>query len=275
MDSLKLLSDYSDHVINGGEIMKIAISTNKGGVLKTSITVNIAGVMSRHKKRVLIIDTDNQGNCLLSFGKNPDKVEKTLYDVLVSGYDPYSAIVKVDDYIDILPANDDMTFFDLDVLSNPKKYSHPFALMKNSLDPIKNDYDYILIDTPPNLGLVQANVLTFADQVLIPFQPESYSMRSLVKIVKAIEDFRQHNQNLSILGVLTTLIDMRTVLHSQVLQECRKFCYEKGIRVFETYIPKSVRYAASVAYEGKPITVADPKNPAAEYYFRLWEEVEK
>lgn len=252
----------------------IAISTNKGGVLKTSITVNLAGVLASQKKRVLIVDTDNQGNCLLSFGLNPDEEKNTIYDVLVAGISPAAAIRKVHDRISVIPANDDMSFFELDVLGNAKKYSAPFQLMRKNLEQIRRDFEYILIDTPPNLGLTQANVLTFADRVLIPFQPEQYSMRSLVKIVEAIRDFREkQNPDLDILAVVPTLVDSRTVLHSQVLQECRRYCQAHGIRITETVITKTVRFAASVAYDRLPLTLADPKSTAAQIYEKLGKEL--
>lgn len=254
--------------------MVIAISTNKGGVLKTSITVNLAGILAANEKRVLIVDTDNQGNCLLSFGMNPDQEETTIYDVLVSGAVPAAAIRKVHDRISVIPANDDMAFFELDVLSQPRKYPKPFHLLRDRLAGIRDKYDLILIDTPPNLGLTQGNALTFADRVLIPFQPEQYSMRSLVKIVAAIEDFRANqNPGLEIMAVVPTLVDTRTVLHSQVLQECRRYCQMNGIRITDTIIPKTVRFAASVAYDRKPLTLSDPKSAAAQTYQNLAKEI--
>lgn len=251
----------------------IAISTNKGGVLKTSLTTNLAGVLSK-ENRILIVDTDNQGNAALSFGKNPDQFERTIYDVLLEGIDPKKAVYNVYENIDLLPANDEMAFFEFDVLTQISKYPEPFSLLKNALEPIQDDYDFILIDTPPNLGLTQGNVLSFAKEVLIPFQPESYSMRSLVKILKAIDDFRErHNPHLSVLGVVGTLIDSRTVLHSQVLQECRAFCMENNIPIFETVIPRTVRFAASVAYEGLPATLTNKSNTLVSSYFELTKEM--
>lgn len=254
--------------------MKIAISTNKGGVLKTTLTTCLAGAIAQ-KKKVLIVDTDNQGNCLLSFGKNPDEQRTSIYDVIVDGVPVEKAVVKVHKNIDVLPANDDMTFFEFDVLTDREKYPNPFALLKRALQPIESKYDFILFDTPPNLGLTQGNVLCFADRVLIPFQPENYSMRSLLKIMKAIGDFKaQHNPNLSILGVVATLVDSRTVLHSDVLSECRKLCDRMGVTMFDTVIPKSIRFANSVAYDRLPATLADPKNQIVVKYFELLKEVE-
>lgn len=254
-----------------------AISTNKGGVLKTSITTNLAGVMSRDNKKVLIIDTDNQSDCLLSFGQNPDTIKTTLYDVLVNGVAAEKAVMKVHKNIDLLPANDEMTFFEFDVLTNAKKYPNPFMLLKNALQAITAKYDYILIDTPPNLGLTQGNALCFANSVLIPFQPENYSMRALVKIIKAIGDFKEKsNPGLSILGVVATLVDQRTVLHSEVLQEAKRYCHENKITMFDSFIPRSVRFASSVAYERLPATLtADVKNPVVARYFELYKEAKQ
>lgn len=263
---------------------KIAISTNKGGVLKTSITVNLAGILSKKKKsqgllkpknKVLIVDTDNQGNALLSFGENPDLVERTLYDVMVEGYETEKAIMKnVKNGIDILPCNDDMMFFEFDVLTQMKNYPKPFDLLKNSIESIEEEYDYILFDTPPNLGLMQGNVLTAVDEVIIPFQPESYSMRSLVKILKAIDSFKEkHNPNIEVMGVIATLVDTRTTLHSDVIQEARKYCHQHNIHMFETVIPRAIRYANSVAYEKTPTTLVKNYKEIAKSYVDFEKEI--
>lgn len=265
----------------------IAISTNKGGVLKTSLTVNLAGVYAK-KGKVLIIDADNQGDVALSFGINPDRLENNLYNVLVDELDYHEAIYNVAENIDILPSNDEMEFFEFDILTNIKKYNNPFFLIKNRLKGIIDEYDYILIDTPPSMGLVHGNVLCFADDVLIPFQPESYSMRSLIKVLKSISTFKQeHNPYLNVLGVVGTLVDGRTVLHSQILQECRKYCMEHNIKMFDTVIPKSIRFPASIAFEKMPATLSEEpkfikkvmktftkeKNDVVSTYFELEREI--
>lgn len=255
---------------------KIAVSTNKGGVLKTSITVNLAGILSKEGKRVLIVDTDNQGNALLSFGQNPDSLERSIYDVLVDGYDINKVIIKdVHENIDILPSNDDMAFFEFDVLTKIKQYPEPFKMLKSKMKEVESSYDYIIIDTPPNLGLTQGNALTATDEVLVPFQPENYSMRSLVKILSAIQSFRDdHNPRLKVLGIVATLVDQRTVLHSQILQECRKYCYEHKIKMLETVIPRTIRYASSIAYEGLPATLTEKDNNLIQAYIDLKEEIQ-
>jgi len=253
---------------------KLTISTNKGGVLKSSITTNLAGIYSQMGK-TLIIDMDNQGSVALSFGKNPDKYSNTIYDVLVNGIDYHESIYNVADNIDIIPSNDDMTFFEFDVLTKIHQYSKPFDLMKINLKGVEEEYDYILIDTPPNLGLVHGNVLCFSGDVIIPFQPENYSMRSLIKILKSIKQFKkEHNPNLNVLGIVGTLVDTRTILHSQILQECRKFCAENDLMMFDTVIPKSIRFASSVAFDGIPATMSDDKNNnLVQSYYNLEREI--
>lgn len=254
----------------------ISVSTNKGGVLKTSITTNLAGVYAKEGKKVLIVDVDNQGNAALSFGENPDNFTTTIYDVLLDGIPPKYAIKDVYKNIDVLPANDELSLLEFDVLTEIKKYPEPFLLMRKHLEPIISDYDVVLIDTPPNLGLAQGNALSFADEVLIPFQPENYSMRSLVKILNAIDQFRtRYNPSLKVLGVVATLVDKRTTLHSQILQECRAYCINNGIKLFDTIIPRSVRFASSIAYEGLPSTLTDSNNALVGSYFDLVREIDE
>lgn len=252
-----------------------AVSTNKGGVLKTSITTNLSGLLSKEGK-VLIIDTDNQGNSSLSFGQNPDNFEHTLYDVLINDLPAKNAIYSLHNNIDILPSNDEMTFFDFDVLQNRDKYSNPFMLLKDAVNDLRNDYDFILVDTPPNIGLVTGNVLTLVDEVIIPFQPETYSQRSFIKILEAIESFKKnHNPNLSILGVICTLVDSRTSLHSEMITMLRRLCIEREIKCFDTVIPRSVRFANSVAYEGLPATLTGAKQPLVAAYNDLLDEIKE
>lgn len=252
----------------------LAISTNKGGVLKTSMTTNIAGVLAKQGKKVLIIDADNQGDAALSFGKNPDKFKNTLYDVMVDGIHPKHAVVKVHKNIFLLPSNDDMTFLEFDILTNPERQKGQFMLMTKSLAHMVNEYDHIIIDTPPNMGLMQGNILCFADQILIPFQPEIYSMRSLTKIIKAVKEFgSRYNPGLSILGVVATLVDNRTNLHLATMAECRKYCKKNNITVFNTAIPKSIKFANSIAYKRKPAVLTEKKNPLVHSYFELTKEL--
>ena len=229
----------------------------------------------RKGKKILIIDHDNQGNVALSFGINPDDYGKTLYNVLVEDMEMKEAIVNVHENIDLVISNDDMIDFSVKVLTNIDKYPNYLTLLKEKIDSIKGEYDYVIIDTPPDLGLVISNVFTASDKILVPFQPETFSMRSLIKTIGTVESFKEMiNPNVEILGIVPTLIDSRTTIHSDILQECRKYAYENDVKVFDTHIPRSVRFASSVAYEGKPSTLSKQKNDnAVQSYFELVKEL--
>lgn len=250
-----------------------SISTNKGGVLKTSLTTNIAGLLSKEGHKVLVIDTDNQGNVALSFGQNPDNYEKTLYDVMVDKIPVREAIVNVHENIDILPSNDDMSFIDIDVLTAPKNHPRPFMLIKEACDELRDEYDYILIDTPPNIGLIQGNVLTFTDKVIIPFQPETYSQRSLIKMLTAISKFQKHNPKLEVLGVVATLVDSRTSLHIEMIEKLKQLCTQQNIKCYTTFIPRSIRFASSVAFDLKPATLTLKNHAMVDTYDKLLKEI--
>ncbi|MDD9147343.1 ParA family protein [Sporolactobacillus sp. CQH2019] len=256
----------------------IAVANNKGGVLKTTTVTNLAGVASQNGQRVLIIDCDNQANVSLSFNLNPDQFETTLFDVLVDSIDPRYVIEHVTDNIDILPSNDSLSMLEFQILTNLNKFSKPFYLLRDMLKNIVNDYDVIFLDSPPNLGLVSGNILSFADEVLIPFQPESFSMRSLIKMLSAIDDFKQaHNPRLDILGVVGTLVNDRTILHANVLNQCRKYCDHKHVKMFDTIIPRSIRFASAVAFEGLPATLIkeNKNNDIVNAYINLYNEVKE
>lgn len=254
----------------------IAVNNNKGGSLKTTTATNLAGVLASEGHKVLVIDSDNQSNVALSFGVNPDDHEFGLYSVLIEHLDPAEAIINVHENIDILLSNDDLINFDWEVIGNKNKYKEPFLIMKNTCSDLRKEYDYILIDTPPSLSLMVGNVFTFADAVIIPFSPESYSMRSLIKVLDTISAFGQtYNSDLTLLGVVATMVNYQTTLHQYVLQETRKYCDENDIRLFDTYIPKSIRFASSVAFQGKPSTLLEKKNDMADNYFELWKEIKE
>lgn len=254
----------------------IAISTNKGGVLKTSITTNLAGLFANEGERVLLIDTDNQGNVAVTFGQNPDDYGLTLYDVLVDKRDPMDVIVPLTEKIDLLPCNDDMAFFEFDVLTRSQGRGDVFRLLGDILPELRERYDRILIDTPPNLGLTQGNVLAATDAVLIPFHPEKYSMRSLTKILKAIREFKStHNAGLQILGVVPTLVNKRTMLHKNVLLMAKDYLEAQQLTMFRAYIPLSVQFATAVAFEEAPITLSSPSSEHAGYYQELLNEIRR
>lgn len=257
----------------------ICVNNNKGGSLKTTTTVNLAGVLAKEGKKVLIIDADNQSNVSLSFGLNPDKFRAGLYQVLMGELSPQNVIVNVYNTvyssIDILPSNSDLIGFDFEVIGNTS-LRRKFSLMKSTCDQLRDSYDYILIDTPPSLSLMVGNAFTFADEVLIPYTPETYSMRSLVKVIETIEDFKQsHNPDLKLMGIVATMVNYRTNLHTDIMKESRQYASKNGLRFFDTFIPHSIRFASSIAYDNIPATLSEEtkSKERAEVFFELWKEI--
>lgn len=253
-----------------------SVSANKGGVGKTSFVTNLAAaiVQKKPKSRVLIVDTDAQGNASLAFGKNPKNHEDTIYDVLVEGKPINEVKIKLSDRLDLLPSNVDMDFLDFDVLTNQEKYTNPFHLLVKPLEAVREQYDYIFIDTPPSMGLVAGNVLVAADRVIIPFAPETFAVSGIVRVVDAINDFREkQNPKLKIDGIVGMMVDTRTVLHSEMLTKARQYCLQNDYHMYETIIPRSIRFASSTAYEGVPAVMSDAQNAIVAAYFELMEEV--
>ena len=252
-----------------------AVSMNKGGVGKTSLISNLAGAISKsEKKKILIIDTDGQGNSSIAFGLNPSEFDNTIYDVLLGYTGMENVIVRIDECVDIVPANEDMNFLEFDILPDIQKYDQPFHLLKRNMQEILNNYDYVFIDTPPSMGLVAGNVLTAANKVIIPFVPEIFGVKGLIRIIEAINDLKyRENPGLDILGVVGMMVDSRTILHSEMLQQARRYCLEHEIHMFETIIPRSIRFANSTAYEGKPATWTSSTNAIVKAYFELMNEV--
>ncbi|MBU8763749.1 ParA family protein [Micrococcus luteus] len=253
-----------------------SVSANKGGVGKTSFVSNMAAaiVQKQRKARVLIIDTDAQGNASLAFGKNPRDYEHTIYDVLVNGMAIDAVKVNLIDRLDLLPSNVEMDFLDFDVLGNIEKYKRPFQLLKGPLDAVRDQYDYIFIDTPPAMGLVAGNVLVAADRVIVPFAPETFAVSGIVRVIDAIKDFRQkQNPDLKIDGIVAMMVDSRTVLHSEMLEKARQYCDKNKYHIYETVIPRSIRFANSTAYDGKPAVLSDGSNHIVAAYYDLMKEV--
>lgn len=253
-----------------------AVSMNKGGVGKTSLVSNLAGAITKlMKKKVLIIDTDGQGNSSIAFGfKQPNDFEFTIYDVLMGEKQMEDVIVEVTPDLHIIPANKDMNFLEFDILPNLAKYGEPFKLLSRHVKSIQDQYDYIFIDTPPSMGLVAGNVLAMADKVIIPFAPETYGVNGLINVIEGVNDFKNsQNPDLEIAGVVGMMVDSRTSLHSELLQQARAYCAGQGINMYDTIIPKSIRFANATAFDGKPATWTDANNNIVKSYYELLKEV--
>jgi chromosome partitioning protein len=242
----------------------IAFANQKGGVAKTTTTLNLAVAFKEHGFEVLIVDLDPQGNLTMSQGMDPDQVERSMYDVLVHSMPVEEVIHRAE--VDVAVSSIDLAGAELALSS---MIGRERALQK-ALLPVRNQYDYILIDTPPSLGLLTINALTASDGVIVPVQCEYLSLRGLVQLENTLSMIRENlNPVVEIKGILPTMYDSRTV-HSREAVEMLKENF--GDLVFETRIKKTVRYAEAPV-EGSSVLKYDSSGPAAKAYRDLAEEV--
>src|SRR5438874_1089645 len=242
----------------------IAFANQKGGVAKTTTTLNLGVAMVERGKRVLAVDLDPQGNLTMSQGWNPDEIERSLFDVLVHKL-PITEIVRQGE-IDVAVSSIDLAGAELALSS---MIGRERALDK-ALLPVREEYDYILIDTPPSLGLLTINALVASDGVIVPVQCEYLSLRGLVQLENTLTMIRENlNPNVAIQGILPTMFDKR-LLHSREAVEILRENF--GDLVLETKIRKTVRYAEAPV-KGQSIMKYDPSGDAALAYRLLAKEV--
>src|SRR5665213_751052 len=245
----------------------IAVLNQKGGVGKTTTTLNLAAYLAKAGRSVLICDLDPQGNSTSGLGINKQELDKTLYDVLFSRAEATKVIQTLPDKnLNVLPANAQLAGAEVELVG----LEHRELKLKQVLD--KLEYEYILIDCPPSLGLLTINALTSADSVLIPVQAEYYALEGLSQLLSVIQEVRKAlNPNLNILGVVVTLYDSRTSLSEQVKKELEKYFSEK---VFATVIPRNVKLAEAPSF-GRTIIEHDKWSKGARAYKALAKELEK
>jgi chromosome partitioning protein len=242
----------------------IAFANQKGGVAKTTTTLNLAVAFKEHGFEVLTVDLDPQGNLTMSQGMDPDQVERSMYDVLVHSMPVEDVIHRAE--VDVAVSSIDLAGAELALSS---MIGRERALQK-ALLPVRNRYDYILIDTPPSLGLLTINALTASDGVIVPVQCEYLSLRGLVQLENTLSMIRENlNPVVEIKGILPTMYDSRTV-HSREAVEMLKENF--GDLVFETRIKKTVRYAEAPV-EGSSVLKYDSSGAAAQAYRDLAKEV--
>jgi len=242
----------------------IAFANQKGGVAKTTTTLNLGVAFKEHGFEVLIVDLDSQGNLTMSQGMDPDQVERSMYDVLVHSMPVEEVIHRAE--VDVAVSSIDLAGAELALSS---MIGRERALQK-ALLPVRNRYDYILIDTPPSLGLLTINALTASDGVIVPVQCEYLSLRGLVQLENTLSMIRENlNPVVEIKGILPTMYDARTV-HSREAVEMLKENF--GDLVFETRIKKTIRYAEAPV-EGSSVLKYDSSGPAAKAYRDLAKEV--
>ncbi|HBP97994.1 ParA family protein [Leuconostoc lactis] len=245
----------------------IALANQKGGVGKTTTSVNLGAALAQAGQRVLLVDIDAQGNATSGSGIDKSELERDSYDVIVDGAPLHEVIVPTDNY-DLVPATIQLSGAEIE-LADKKEREYR---LKAALATVADDYDFILIDNPPALGLLTVNAFTAADAILIPVQTEFYALEGLGQLLNTIELVRQQfNPDLDIAGILLTMYDGRTNLAKQVAEEVRNYF---GDKVYDTVIPRTVRLSEAPSY-GQAIIDFDPRSVGAQVYTELAQEVLK
>ncbi len=246
----------------------IAIANQKGGVGKTTTSINLASGLAYLGKKVLLVDFDPQGNSTQGVGASRESFKYNVYDVVMGGQTIQSARIALKQPpIHLVPATIELAGADLEMVEYKVGREN---LLKLKLDPIKQDYDYVLIDCPPSLGLLNTNALTAADSVLIPVQSEYYALEGLTQLLSTIRLVQKlFNPKLMIEGILLTMFDVRTKLSVEVQQEVRKYFKE---RVYKAYIPRNVKLSEAPS-RGKSIFEYDVRSEGARAYASLAKEV--
>jgi chromosome partitioning protein len=245
----------------------IAIANQKGGVGKTTTTVNLAAGLAIEEKKVLLVDADPQGNATSGSGIPRSQSRKTLYHALVNDENLDNIVLPTElPLFFVLPADKNLAGAEIELVVREKREYR----LKEVLTKVKNDYDYIIIDCPPSLGLLTLNGLTAADTILVPIQCEYYALEGVTELFDTLVRLRRGlNPNLKIEGLLLTMFDERTNLSSAVAKDLRDFYKDK---VLKTVIPRNIRLAEAPSY-GKPIILYDIRSRGAESYMQLAKEI--
>lgn len=243
----------------------VSIANQKGGVGKTTTAVNLSTILAKKNKKVLLVDTDPQGNATSGLGIDKE-VEKSIYDVLVEDATIEETALKTAvKNLKICPSNINLAGAEVQLVGMENREKR----LKEKLDKVKEEYDYIIIDCPPSLGLITLNAFTASDSVLIPVQCEYYALEGLGQLMNTINLVKRHlNKCLSIEGAVLTMYDIRTNLSNQVVKEVKKYFEDK---VYKTVIPRNVKLSEAPSY-GMPITVYDPRSKGAKCYEKFAKE---
>lgn len=243
----------------------ISIANQKGGVGKTTTSVNISTILAKKGKKVLMIDTDPQGNATSGLGIDKN-VNFSIYDVIINDVEIDNTIQQtMVKNLEVCPSNIDLAGAEVELVSmEDREYK-----LKEKIDSQKDKYDYVIIDCPPSLGLITLNAFTASDSVLIPVQCEYYALEGLGQLLNTIQLVQEHlNENLQIEGALLTMFDARTNLSNQVVREVNKYFENK---VYKTVIPRNVKLSEAPSY-GMPISIYDPRSKGAKSYDKFVKE---
>ena len=245
----------------------IAIANQKGGVGKTTTSVNLSACLAHIGKKVLLIDSDPQGNATSGVGINKGDVQDCIYSILIDDVPVKDVILQTEiENLEIIPATISLAGAEIELVSTVSGE----VRMKHAIQDIKDQYDYIIIDCPPSLGLLTLNALTASDSIIIPVQCEYYALEGLSQLLSTVRLVQKHlNDSLYIDGVLLTMFDARTNLGIQVIEEVKKYFQDK---VYRTIIPRNVRLSEAPSH-GKPIIMYDSRSKGAEVYLELAKEV--
>lgn len=247
----------------------LALANQKGGVGKTTTAINLSAALAADGKRVLLVDADPQANASSGLGVDIRDLQASIYECLVNGLDPHEAVIKTEvEHLDLIPSHIDLVGAEIEMLNLPDREQ----LLKRVLQQVRGDYDYILIDCSPSLGLITVNALTAADSVIIPVQCEFFALEGIAKLLNTIKIIKsQLNPNLSIMGFVLTMYDNRLRLSNQVLDEVKRHF---GDMVFRTVIARNVRLSEAPSH-GQTILDYEPKSKGALAYKALAKEVMK
>ena len=247
----------------------IVICNQKGGTGKTTTSVNLSAALAELGKKVVLVDMDPQGNATSGVGVNKNEIKSSAYEVLLNKVPARHAIVKtIVTNLDLIPCNIHLTGAEIELVGVLSRETR----LKKALSEIKNSYDYIIIDSPPSLGLLTLNALVAADSILIPIQCEFYALEGVSQLLNTISLVRDGlNPLLQIEGVLLTMADFRTNLTVEVINEIRNYFKEK---VYQTIIPRNIRLSEAPSH-GKPINLYDSTSIGAKKYAELAKEVIK
>ncbi|SDB65588.1 ParA family protein [Butyrivibrio sp. INlla16] len=245
----------------------IAIANQKGGVGKTTTSINLSATLAEKGKKVLVIDTDPQGNTTSGFGLNKNQLENTIYELLIGDCKVDDALyINVVDGIDIIPSNVNLAAVEIELIDMEEKE----FILRKAIEKIRDHYDFIIIDCPPSLSMLTINAMTTADTVLVPIQCEYYALEGLSQLVHTVNLVKERlNNSLQMEGVIFTMYDSRTNLSMQVVENVKDHISEN---VYKTIIPRNIRLAEAPSY-GLPINLYDTKSAGAEAYRLLADEV--